>query len=202
MHFYNTHILPHMLNMAMNSKATNKHRPEVVSNASGVVLEIGFGSGLNLPYYKNVAKLYALEPSETLYHLAEKRIKSAQFPVEYLKNSAEKIPLEDNSVDSVVSTWTLCSIPHPEQAIKEIQRVLKPSGTLSFIEHGKSPKLLIAKLQKYITPLSKKIAGGCHMDRDIMQLMGDDFTLKHKEQFQERFTPLLFMYKGVAVIHK
>jgi len=197
--FYNKHILPKFLDFSMRKKELENFRPSVVGIASGIVLEIGFGSGLNLPYYKNVTKLYALEPSAELYKIAQKEIKNVSFPVEHLQVSAEKIPLPDNSVDSVVSTWTLCTIPRPEIALKEILRVLKPGGKFSFIEHGKSPKNFTAKLQKWLTPVSKFIGGGCHLDREIDRLIREaGFNIQKMEQFREKFRPLLHGYKGVC----
>lgn len=176
------------------------HRPDVAGEASGIVLEIGFGSGLNLPYYKNVTKLYALDPSQELYNLAKDRIQKVSFPTEHIQASAEKIPLENNSIDLVVSTWSLCSIPHPEIALKEIFRVLKLGGIFAFIEHGKSPKSFIFKLQKILTPFSKRLAGGCHLDREIDELIKEaGFDFIKLETFQQKSKPLAFMYKGIAV---
>lgn len=176
-----------------------KHRKDVAGAASGIVLEIGFGTGLNLPYYKNVSKLYALDPSRELYELARNTSESISFPLEHLQASAEKIPLADDSVDTVVSTWTLCSIPRPELALKEIYRVLKPDGKFVFIEHGKSPRKLTSNIQKCITPVSKHLTGGCHLDREIDALISaNGFTIQKLETFQRKSGSLLFMYKGVA----
>jgi ubiquinone/menaquinone biosynthesis C-methylase UbiE len=151
MDFYNKYVLPKLLDKGMKREEMNKLRPGVVEGASGVVLEIGFGSGLNLPYYKNTSKLYALDPSRELYELSKDKTGSASFPIEYLEASAEKIPLPDNSVDTVVSAWTLCSIPHPEIALREVVRVLKPNEKFMFIEHGTSPKSFWKNMQKLET---------------------------------------------------
>ncbi len=196
---YNKYILPKLLDSGMKKKEAQKHRPEVVGLVSGIVLEVGFGSGLNLPYYKNVEKLYALEPSEELYNLSRERIGDSKIPVEYLKTSAEKIPLANQSVDYVLSTWTFCSIPRPEIALREISRVLKPSGKFVFIEHGKSLKSFYARIQETITPISKNFTGGCHLDRDIEKLINENgFAIEKIEKFQEKFHPLMFLYKGIA----
>lgn len=187
----------------MRNKELEQHRIDVVSQLSGTGLEIGFGSGLNLPYYKNATKLYALDPSEELFEVARKNIAAVSFPIEHLKDSAERIPLPDNSLDFVVSTWTLCSIPHPEAALKEVFRVLKSGGKFSFVEHGKSPKTLILKIQNFLTPLSKRVAGGCHMNRDIENLILDSgFQMQKLKKFSQRSKPLGFMYKGIAIAKK
>ena len=139
----------------MSREGMEKHRPSIASQASGVVLEIGFGSGRNLPYYKSISKLYALDPSSELHDLAQERAKSISFPFEYIQASAENIPLAENMIDFAVSTWNLCSIPRPGLALKEIFRVLKPGGKFIFIEHGKSRRVNIAKWRKLPKPLKQ-----------------------------------------------
>lgn len=199
MNFYNKYILPKLLNYEMNDKNLEKDRTDVAEKASGDVLEIGFGSGLNLPFYKNITKLYALDPSSELFNLAKERISTASFPIEYINASAEKIPLLDNSIDTVVSTWSLCSIPDLASALKEVRRVLKPGGKFLFIEHGLSPKSTIGKFQKILTPISKCYAGGCHLDRKINGLIIESgFEIQSLENAVEKFKPLLYMYKGIA----
>ncbi len=187
----------------MRNEELKQHRIDVVSELSGTGLEIGFGSGLNLPYYKNVNKLYALDPSEGLLEIARNNISVVSFPVEHLQDSAEHIPLPDNSLDFVISTWTLCSIPHPETALKEVFRILRPGGKFSFVEHGKSSKTFISKVQNFLTPLSKRLAGGCHMNRDIEILILDSgFEMLKLLKFSQGSKPLGFMYKGTAVVKK
>ncbi len=202
MSLYTKYILPKYLDWSMRQSTLKEYRREVASAVSGMGLEIGFGSGLNLPYYRNVTKLYALDPSEELYDFAAERIASAPFPVEHLPASAEQIPLPDNSLDFVVSTWTLCSIPHPDTALKEVLRVLKPGGIFSFVEHGRSPKTSIATIQSFLTPASKHLAGGCHLDRNIEKLIHDaGFDIQKLETFSPQSKPLRFTYKGVAMAH-
>jgi ubiquinone/menaquinone biosynthesis C-methylase UbiE len=185
----------------MKKEEMEKHRPGVVADATGVVLEIGFGSGLNLPFYKNISKLYALDPSKELYVLAQEHIKDVVFSVEYIQASAEKIPLADKTVDAVVSTWSLCSVPDVKLALKEIARVLKRDGKFLFIEHGKSPKRNIAWWQKVLTPGSKLFAGGCHLDRDMESLITEaGFVFEQLEKFEQKSKPLAFMYKGAATL--
>lgn len=187
----------------MKNKELEQHRIDVVSELSGTGLEIGFGSGLNLSYYQRITKLYALDPSKELYEIASKDIANAPFEVEHVSASAERISLPDNSLDFVVSTWTLCSIPHPDVALKEVFRVLKAGGRFSFVEHGKSPKALISKMQNTLTPISKRVAGGCHMNRDIEHLiLGAGFEMQKLEKFSQRSKPLGFMYKGTAIAKK
>lgn len=201
MNFYKKYILPKRLNTSMNREEFERLRPEVIKEAAGIVLEIGFGTGLNLPHYKNITKVYALEPSQELYNFAEERIKQVSFPVEYLPISAENISLPDRSIDSVVSTWTLCSIPDVKATLLEVKRLLKPDGKFLFIEHGKSSNKKLAFLQNIFTPLSKLFAGNCHLNREIEKLIIDSgFYLEKIEKFSEK--PLMFMYKGIARVNK
>ncbi len=200
MNFYHKHILPKLLDIGMKKKELEPYRQSVVREVSGIVLEIGFGSGLNLPYYQDVTKVYALDPSRELFALAEERMQTASFPIEHLAVSAEEIPLPDNSIDSAVSTWTLCSIPHPDVALREISRVLKPGGIFTFIEHGKSPRLFIAKSQNLLTPVTACVAGGCHLNRKMDTLIKDaGFEIKTLESFQHAKKPLAYMYKGIGI---
>lgn len=178
--------------------AEPKDRMAVVEKASGIVAEIGFGSGYNLPYYKNVSKLIAVDPSRKLFDLANDRITSVSFPVEYIQASAESIPLPNNSVDSVISTWSLCSIPHPEAALGEIVRILKPDGTFYFIEHGNSPNRIVAFFQTLFTPFTKTMAGGCHLNRHIEDLIKKLFQSVTVEKSTPKGRPLAFTYKGVV----
>ncbi len=189
--------------MMMKNRDFDVYRAEVAGEANGITLEIGFGSGLNLPYYKNIDKLYALDPSRELFDMAAKEIERISFPLERLVASAENIPLSDSSIDCVVSTWTMCSIPCPEVALREIFRVLKPGGKFSFIEHGKSPSAYVYMMQNFFTPISKRIAGGCHMNRDIERYIIDaGFEIQKIQKFTQRLRPLGFMYKGVAIAKK
>ncbi len=174
-------------------------RSSTVSQTEGIVLEVGFGTGLNIPYYKNISKLYALEPSQEVFDIWKKNINIAKFPVKHLKDSAEHISLPDNSVDSVVSTWSLCSIAYPIVALKEIKRVLKPNGKFYFLEHGKSNKSFISKLQNILNPFSKCLLGGCNLNRKIEYLIIDaGFKIEKLEKFELKYKALAFMYRGVA----
>lgn len=198
--FYNKYILPKRLNKEMGQEDFSETRSVVVESAQGIVLEIGFGSGYNLPFYKNVKKLYALDPSRQLYNYAKDRIAACSFPVEYFSFSAESIPLEDNSIDTVVSTWSLCSIPDLTKALSEVKRVLKPEGHFLFIEHGLHTNKINSLGQKVASPISEFFCGNCHLDRPI-----DDFIknsglkIEKIEMSPEEGRPLMFSYQGTAI---
>ncbi len=197
---YKKHLLPRLLDRDMRPTEFNETRARIVNPARGVVLEIGFGSGYNLPFYSDIEKFYALDPSSELYSLAAKRVDTAAFPIEYFSCSAEKIPLPTDSIDTVVSTWSLCSIPDLPTAMSEVRRVLKPGGRFLFVEHGQSPRRLHAVLQSIITPFNRLYAGNCHLNRKI-----DDYithaglTLESLETFPEDGRPLMFSYRGIAI---
>ena len=173
MSFYENYCLPHLLNFVCDLKVIQKQREKVVPLAFGRVLEIGMGSGLNIPYYKteNVEFVWGLEPSEGMRRKAHGHIKHAPFEVRWLDLPSEEIPLEDNCVDSIVLTYTLCTIPDWEKALLQMHRVLKPSGDLIFCEHGEAPDENIRRWEKRINPLWKKVAGGCNLGRPIPSLI-------------------------------
>lgn len=183
----------------MGDAEFSETRELVVGSAKGVVLEIGFGPGYNLPFYSGVERLYALEPSRELYEYATERIKGVSFPIESLFCGAEQIPLPDSSVDSVVSTWTLCSVSDVQKVLSEIRRVLKPSGTFLFVEHGLSPKQPNATIQKVATPVTKYFTGNCRMDRNIELLITNaGFRIDEITKAPEDGRPLMFSYRGIA----
>ncbi len=172
MGFYANKILPALIDRGMQNKVLTEHRPRIPSLASGRVLEVGFGSGLNLPHYPDtVAHLFALEPSQALLDKSAERTAAAAFPVEHIAASAADIPLEEHSVDTIVSTWTLCSIPEIEDALQDMRRVLKPDGRLLFIEHGHAPDPEVARWQDRLAPVFRCIAG-CNPNRRIDTLIG------------------------------
>ncbi|HXH08319.1 MAG TPA: class I SAM-dependent methyltransferase [Alphaproteobacteria bacterium] len=185
----------------MQRKAATAERRRFIPLASGTVLEVGVGSGLNLPFYgPRVQRLYALDPSRELWKMARPRLRAVAFPVEYLAASAERIPLEDASVDTVVSTWTLCTIADPLQALAEMRRVLKPKGQLIFVEHGWAPTPGVRAWQDRLTPVWKRIAGGCHLNRPIDALIADaGFEITQIERGYSRGPKLMaYLYKGLA----
>jgi ubiquinone/menaquinone biosynthesis C-methylase UbiE len=172
MSFYQRHILPYLLHLAMRQKPLVPFRRRVIGAAEGRVLEIGIGSGLNLPLYgPNVRSVVGLEPSPELMRMARERGRAASTSIEFLEASAEAIPLGDRSVDAVVTTWTLCTIPNAAGALTEMRRVLKPDGALLFVEHGRAPEPSVARWQDRLDPLWSRIAGGCHLNRKIDDLI-------------------------------
>jgi ubiquinone/menaquinone biosynthesis C-methylase UbiE len=159
--------MPRLIAAGMRNKAMTRYRPRIPGLATGRVLEIGIGSGLNLPHYsRDVRHLFGLEPSALLRQQAAEAARDAPFPVELIDAGAERIPLESRSVDSVVSTWTLCSIPDLDAALAEIRRVLHPEGRLLFFEHGRAPDLAVSRWQDRLTPLFRGLAG-CNPNRQI-----------------------------------
>jgi ubiquinone/menaquinone biosynthesis C-methylase UbiE len=173
MGFYDKHVLPRFINCACGTKPIMKQREKVVPQATGTVLEIGIGTGLNLPYYNasGVDRVIGLDPSEESWKLAGERAAHLDFDVEFIGLPGEEIPLEDASVDTVLVTFALCTIPDPVTALKGMARVLKPEGRLIFCEHGKAPDSNVCKWQDRINPYWKRFAGGCNLNRDIPQLL-------------------------------
>ena len=201
MNVYEKYVLPKLIHWAMRQKLATAERRKLIPLASGTVLEVGVGSGLNLPFYgPQVHKLYALDPSRELWKMARQRVEEAPFPVEFLAASAERIPLEDMSVDTVVTTWTLCTIPNPRQALTDMRRVLKPEGRLIFVEHGHSPDPGVLAWQNRLTPVWKRIGGGCHLNRQIDDLIADaGFDITQIERGYSRGPkPMTYLYKGLA----
>ena len=173
MGFYDRHILPRFINCACATKPIMKQRGKVVPLATGTVLEIGIGTGLNLPYYDagKVQRVIGLDPSEESWKLAGERAAHLDFEVEFIGLPGEEIPLTKASVDTVLVTFALCTIPDPVTALRGMARVLRPGGSLVFCEHGRAPDSNIGKWQDRINPFWRKIAGGCHLNRDIPQLL-------------------------------
>lgn len=173
MNLYERYCLPHLLDVACGVKPVRMQRDKIVPQATGDVLEIGIGTGLNLPHYDvgHVHQLQGLDPASGIQRKARKRMDRAGLDAVMIPLTAEAIPREDNSFDSIVMTYALCSIPDPLAALAEMRRVLKPSGKLLFSEHGLAPDAKVARWQMRLTPAWRKIAGNCHMDRDIPALL-------------------------------
>jgi ubiquinone/menaquinone biosynthesis C-methylase UbiE len=201
MGFYSRVIFPVCMDWAMSDPIFSQYRQELLSQVSGEVLEIGFGTGLNLSYYPpDLQKLITVDPNPGMNRRAKKRIEQSHITVDNRVISGENLPFADNSFDSVVSTWTLCSIPKVEQAVGEIYRVLKPGGKFFFIEHGLSNEPQVQKWQNRLTPIQKIIADGCHFNRNIRQIVEQQFNNLAIAEFYVPDTPKVvsYMYKGVA----
>jgi ubiquinone/menaquinone biosynthesis C-methylase UbiE len=174
MGFYQDQIVPLLINLAMRRQELAAYRSRVVPAASGRVLEIGIGSGLNLPFYShNVERLFGLDPSRKLLSMARRNLHPDTPSLELIEGSAEAIPLESASVDTVGTTWTLCSIPDVGRALREMHRVLRPNGRLLFVEHGRAPEPNVRWWQDRLTPAWKRIGGGCYLNRAIQNLIED-----------------------------
>jgi len=172
MRIYSQFISPRLMNLFMSVKEIAPYRAEVLQHARGKVLEVGFGSGLNLPYYPaHIPEIYTVDVNEGMQSLALKNIARSSIQVNYHTLSAEKLPFPGSSFDTVISTWTLCSIAEVGKALAEIYRVLKPDGQFLFAEHGLSPEPRVQKWQHRLTPLQKIIADGCHLNRNIEALL-------------------------------
>ena len=188
----------------MQTASLMDKRRELLLPIEGEVLEIGFGTGLNIPFYGNVDVLYALEPNPDIYHLAVERVQHAPFHVRHVQAHAEKLPFADQSLDHVVSTWTLCSIARLDQALAEIYRVLKPTGTLHLVEHVKHPNSVkIQSLQTLLTPIQKRIGDGCHLNRDIERsLQQAKFKFIEKQYFDAEGIPSIAQKMLMARVQK
>ncbi len=201
MGFYNDVLLPHLLDRAMRNEELVGYRQRVVGAAHGRVLEIGIGSGLNLPFYgSGVTELIGLEPSRTLIAMASRRATAHDKAVAFLPGSAEAIPLETGSVDTIVTTWTMCSISDARVALAEMRRVLKPGGELRFVEHGRAPDPWVVRIQDWLTPAWKPLAGGCHLNRPIADLItGAGFRMNDLcTGYAPGPKPFTFLYEGRA----
>jgi len=201
MGFYDRWIVPRLLDLAMRSRVLDHYRERTIETARGLALEIGVGSGLNLPLYgPAVTRVVGLDPSTELLRLASRRAGDVVIPVSLLRASAEHLPLADALFDTIVMTWTLCSIPNPIAALMEMRRVLRPGGRLIFVEHGLSPEIRTARWQHRLTPYWRRISGRCHLDRKMDELIRSaGFEIDAVETgYMKGPKPWTFMYQGSA----
>jgi ubiquinone/menaquinone biosynthesis C-methylase UbiE len=201
MNLYTRFLLPRLLDRSMSDDSLTRHRKDLLSQVTGETLEIGFGTGLNLPYYPaHLQKLTTVDVNPGMNALAARRVRSSNIEVDLQVINSENLPMAEHSFDSVVSTWTLCSIANVEQALQEIYRVLKPEGRFFFIEHGLSNEPNIQTWQHRLTPIQKIIADGCHLDRDIQGLVEMQFPQVTIAQFPAENLPKVvgYFYKGIA----
>ena len=201
MGLYGRFVVPRLINLAMKQSMLSERRAALVPRAKGTVLEVGIGSGLNLPYYSHeVERLYGVDPSPQLLAMARSNARKAQLAVEFVCESAERLPFADASFDCAIMTWTLCSIPHAGRALREVRRALKPGGELFFAEHGLAPDARVAAWQRRLTPLWRPLAGGCHLDRPIDALIrAAGFEIAEvQNRYLKGPRPFTYMYEGSA----
>lgn len=201
MGIYSRLIFPRLLELSMSGQELSRYRQSLLESVRGEVLEIGFGTGLNVPYYGDgVVSLTAIDPNEGMAAIANPRIQTSTVPINLQTAKAEALPMAADSFDAVVCTWTLCSIPNIEQALAEVYRVLKPGGKLFFIEHGLSPESGVGTWQRRLTPIQRRIADGCHLDHPMASLVRSVFEQVALDEFYATSLPKVigYFYQGVA----
>jgi ubiquinone/menaquinone biosynthesis C-methylase UbiE len=198
---YEAQILPRLIDLVLRGREFDLMRHRVAANLEGDVVEIGFGSGRNVPHYPtSVTRVRAVDPATVGRTLASRRVAASPIPVEYVGLDGQDLPLEDSSVDNLLTTWTLCTIPDVHRALTEARRVLRPGGAIHFVEHGRSPSTSVARWQDRLTPIQRRLFGGCHLNRPIDRLLIDaDFELTRIENYYARGPkPFGYMFEGVA----
>jgi len=201
MGFYANQVVPRFIDLAMSRGELTPIRARVAAPLEGDVLEVGFGSGLNVPHYpRAVTRVQAVDPATLGRRLAAKRVASSSVPVEYVDLDGQAMSVKSASVDHVLTTWTLCSIPDVDSALSEIFRVLRPGGSFHFVEHGRSPDDKVASWQDRLTPFQQRLAGGCHLNRPIDQLVRNSGLelIRLENYYLDGPRPFVYMFEGVA----
>jgi ubiquinone/menaquinone biosynthesis C-methylase UbiE len=201
MGIYGERVLPRIINAACGMKANDPLRHRVCAGLEGDVVEIGFGSGLNVPFYPEaVSRVAAVEPADVGWNLAAERVKASHVAIERAGLDGQSLPFADDSFDSAISTWTLCTIPDVAAALQEVRRVLKPGATLHFVEHGLAPDEGVRRWQHRFEPLQKRLFGGCHLTRPIVDLLSTaGFTITELDVFYEDGAPKLVAADSLGV---
>ena len=203
MSVYADRVLPHLINVVMDTKQTRAIRQRVCADLTGEVLEIGFGTGHNLPFIPSgVTRLLAVEPSTHSVELARKRVGASRVAVEVVGLDGQQLPVEDGSADAVLCTWSLCTIPDPVAAVREARRVLRAGGTFHFAEHGRAPDEKVRRWQDRLNGFERKVAGGCNLNRDIAAILREGgLVIRRLDRYYNRGEPKPWgaMYEGVAV---
>lgn len=200
--FYGDQIVPRFTDLVMSRGELTPIRARVAASLDGDVLEVGFGSGLNVEHYPNaVTRVRAVDPATVGRKLAADRVAASRVPVEYVDLDAQALTLDSASVDHVLTTWTLCTIPDVDRALSEIRRVLRPGGAFHFVEHGRSPDPTVAGWQDRLTPLQRRVAGGCHLNRPIDQLVVNSGLelIRLENYYAKGPRPFAYMFEGVAI---